>query len=58
MEGAMKHWVMLLAVAGLLLATQGETRGTIANPEFIHMYYVYNFGEKADARIRDGLLGK
>lgn len=43
---------------GLTLVYQGETRGTIANPEFINMYYVYNFGEKANARIRDGLLGK
>ena len=43
---------------GLTLVYQGETRGTIANPEFVNMYYVYNFGEKANARIRDGLLGK
>jgi hypothetical protein len=43
---------------GLTLVYQGETRGTIANPEFVHMYYVYNFGDKANARIRDGLLGK
>ena len=43
---------------GLTLVYQGETRGTIANPEFVNMYYVYNFGEKANARIRDGLLGR
>jgi hypothetical protein len=43
---------------GLTLVYQGETRGTIANPEFVNMYYVYNFGEKANAKIRDGLLGK
>ena len=43
---------------GLTLVYQGETRGTIDNPEFINMYYVYNFGEMANARIRDGLLGK
>jgi hypothetical protein len=43
---------------GLTLVYQGETRGTIANPEFVHMYYVYNFGAKANAKIRDGLLGK
>jgi hypothetical protein len=43
---------------GLTLVYQGETRGTIANPEFINMYYVYNFGEKANAKIRDRLLGK
>jgi hypothetical protein len=43
---------------GLTLEYQGEERGTIANPEFIQMYYTYNFGEKAKAKIRDGLLGK
>lgn len=43
---------------GLSLEYQGEIRGTITNPEFIQMYYTYNFGEKAKARIRDGLLGK
>ncbi len=43
---------------GLSLEYQGEARGTIANPEFIRMYYTYNFGEKANAKIRDGLLGK
>ena len=43
---------------GLTLEYQGEVRGTIANPEFIQMYYRYNFGEKANPKIRDGLLGK
>lgn len=43
---------------GLTLEYQGEERGTIANPEFIKMYYTYNFGEKATAKIRDGLLGR
>ena len=43
---------------GLTLEYQGEVRGTIANPEFIQMYYRYNFGEKANSKIRDGLLGK
>lgn len=43
---------------GLTLVYQGETRGTISNPEFVQMYYTYNFGEKAKAKIRDGLLGK
>ncbi len=43
---------------GLTLEYQGEVRGTIANPEFVRMYYTYNFGEKANAKIRDGLLGK
>ena len=43
---------------GLSLEYQDEARGTISNPEFIRMYYTYNFGEKANAKIRDGLLGK
>ena len=43
---------------GLTLEYQGQVRGTIANPEFIEMYYRYNFGEKANPKIRDGLLGK
>ena len=43
---------------GLTLEYQGEMRGTIANPEFIQMYYRYNFGEKANPKIRDGLLNK
>jgi len=43
---------------GLTLEYQGEIRGTIANPEFVKMYYRYNFGEKANPKIRDGLLGK
>ena len=43
---------------GLTLEYQGEVRGTIANPEFIQMYYRYNFGEKANPKIRNGLLGK
>lgn len=43
---------------GLTLEYQGEIRGTISNKEFIEMYYRYNFGEKANPDIRDGLLGK
>ncbi len=43
---------------GITLEYQGETRGTITNKEFIQMYYTYNFGEKANSEIRDGLLGK
>ncbi len=43
---------------GLSVEYQGREQGTIANPEFIEMYYRYNFGEKANAKIRDGLLGK
>ena len=43
---------------GITLEYQGEIRGTITNKEFIKMYYTYNFGEKANSDIRDGLLGK
>lgn len=43
---------------GLSLEYQGEARGTIENNAFIEMYYRYNFSEKANAKIRDGMLGK
>lgn len=43
---------------GMTLEYQGEKRGTISNPEFVQMYYRYNFGDKADSKIRNGLLGK
>ncbi len=43
---------------GITLEYQGQTKGTITNKEFIQMYYRYNFGEKANPKIRDGLLGK
>jgi hypothetical protein len=43
---------------GLTLEFQGQERGTIENKAFIEMYYRYNFGENANAKIRDGLLGK
>ncbi len=42
---------------GITLEYQGEVRGTIANEEFVQMYYRYNFGEKATKKIREGLLG-
>lgn len=42
---------------GLTQVYQGQVKGTIADPEFAQMYYRYNFGEKANAKIRDGLLG-
>ncbi|MEJ2643148.1 MAG: chalcone isomerase family protein [Desulfosarcinaceae bacterium] len=42
---------------GLTLVYQGQEKGTFTDPEFIQMYYRYNFGEKANAKIRDGLLG-
>ncbi len=43
---------------GLTLTYQGEVRGTIPGAVFAQMYYRYNVGEKADRKIRDGLLGK
>jgi hypothetical protein len=42
---------------GLTVVYQGQVKGTFTDPEFIQMYYRYNFGEKANAKIRDGLLG-
>ncbi len=42
---------------GLTLTYQGEVRGTIPGPVFTQMYYRYNVGEKADKKIREGLLG-
>jgi hypothetical protein len=42
---------------GLTQVYQGQVKGTIDDEEFVQMYYRYNFGEKANAKIRDGLLG-
>jgi len=42
---------------GLTLTYQGEVRGTIPGNTFAQMYYRYNVGEKADKKIREGLLG-
>jgi hypothetical protein len=42
---------------GLTVVYQEQVKGTFTDPEFIQMYYRYNFGEKANAKIRDGLLG-
>lgn len=42
---------------GLTQVYQGQVKGTIDNVEFVQMYYRYNFGEKANAKVRDGLLG-
>ncbi|MFH1985073.1 MAG: chalcone isomerase family protein [Pseudomonadota bacterium] len=43
---------------GLTLVFQGEEKGTITDPDFIRMYFTYNFGEKADRGMRDGYLKK
>ena len=42
---------------GLTMTYQGEVKGTIPGDEFMKMYYQYNVGEKAQKRIRKGLLG-
>ena len=42
---------------GLSMTYQGEVKGTIPGDEFMKMYYRYNVGEKAQKRIRKGLLG-
>ena len=42
---------------GLTLTYQGQVRGTIPGSTFAQMYYRYNVGEKADKKIREGLLG-
>lgn len=42
---------------GLTQVYQGQVKGTINDVEFVQMYYRYNFGEKANAKVRDGLLG-
>jgi hypothetical protein len=42
---------------GLTLTYQGQVKGTISGETFAQMYYRYNVGEKADKKIREGLLG-
>jgi hypothetical protein len=42
---------------GITLTYQGQVKGTIPGNTFAQMYYRYNVGEKADSKIRKGLLG-
>jgi hypothetical protein len=42
---------------GLTLTYPGQVKGTIPGSTFAQMYYRYNVGEKADKKIRKGLLG-
>jgi acylphosphatase len=42
---------------GITLTYQGKVKGTIEGNTFAQMYYRYNVGEKADKKIRKGLLG-
>ncbi len=41
---------------GLTLVYQGEEKGTIPGKDFAQMYYRFNVGEKANSKIRKGLL--
>jgi hypothetical protein len=43
---------------GLTLVYMGVEKGTIADPEFVQMYFRYNLGEKADEDLREGYLGQ
>jgi hypothetical protein len=42
---------------GVIYEYQGKIKGTIPGSTFAQMYYRYNVGEKADKKIREGLLG-
>ena len=42
---------------GVVYEYQGQIKGTIPGNTFAQMYYRYNVGEKADKKIREGLLG-
>lgn len=42
---------------GITLTYQGQVKGTIPGSAFARMVYRYNVGEKADQKIREGLLG-
>ena len=43
---------------GFMYTYQGEMKGTIPGSEFMKMYYRTNVGEKAQERVRKGLLGQ
>jgi Chalcone isomerase-like len=43
---------------GLTLVYQGVEKGTIADKDFVRMYFTYSLGEKADKKLRKGYLGK
>jgi hypothetical protein len=42
---------------GITLTYQDQVKGTIPGSTFAQMYYRYNVGEKANKKIREGLLG-
>lgn len=43
---------------GLTLEWQGEVKGTMPGSEFAQMYFRYQVGEKADKKLKKGLLGE
>ena len=43
---------------GLTCVYQGIEKGTIADKDFIKMYFTYNFGKDADSKLRTGYSGK
>jgi hypothetical protein len=43
---------------GLTLVFKGREQGTIASPDFARMYFRYNLGGNADAKMREGYLGR
>ena len=43
---------------GLTLEWQGEIKGTMPGSEFAQMYFRYQVGDKADKKLRKGLLGE
>jgi len=42
---------------GLVVEYMGSVKGTIADPEYAHMYYRYIFGDKANQKMKKGYLG-
>jgi hypothetical protein len=57
MEPGLTSESLYLPGKGITLTYQGEVRGTIPGNTFARMYYRSNVGEKADKKIREGLLG-
>jgi len=43
---------------GLTCVYQGVEKGTITDPDFIKMYFTYNFGRDADDTMREGYSGQ
>jgi hypothetical protein len=43
---------------GLTLTYQGVEKGTISDPDFVRMYFIYNLGKDANKKLRQGYLGQ